>query len=51
MSSIIALGFVPNSVRLWKAAVELEDDPEDARVMLARAVECTLFSFSFFFLK
>ena len=30
---------VPNSVRLWKLAVELED-PEDARIMLARAVEC-----------
>ena len=25
--------------RLWKLAVELED-PEDARILLARAVEC-----------
>lgn len=30
---------IPNSVRLWKEAVELED-PEDARIMLSRAVEC-----------
>lgn len=29
---------IPNSVRLWKAAVELED-PEDARVLLSRAVD------------
>ena len=34
-----ALEQIPNSVRLWKLAVELED-PEDARIMLARAVEC-----------
>jgi len=34
-----ALEHVPNSVRLWKVAVELED-PDDARIMLARAVEC-----------
>ncbi|CAJ0965970.1 unnamed protein product, partial [Ranitomeya imitator] len=34
-----ALEHVPNSVRLWKAAVELEE-PEDARIMLSRAVEC-----------
>jgi pre-mRNA-processing factor 6 len=27
------------SVRLWKAAVELED-PEDARILHSRAVEC-----------
>lgn len=27
------------SVRLWKTAVELEE-PEDARIMLSRAVEC-----------
>ncbi|KAF5921477.1 hypothetical protein HPG69_008239 [Diceros bicornis minor] len=33
------LEHVPNSVRLWKAAVELEE-PEDARIMLSRAVEC-----------
>ena len=30
---------VPNSVRLWKEAIELED-PEDALVLLQRAVEC-----------
>ncbi len=33
-----ALEFNPTSVRLWKAAVELET-PEDARIMLGRAVE------------
>uniref|UniRef100_A0A672RGD3 Pre-mRNA-processing factor 6-like n=1 Tax=Sinocyclocheilus grahami TaxID=75366 RepID=A0A672RGD3_SINGR len=30
---------VSKSVRLWKIAVELEE-PEDARIMLSRAVEC-----------
>ena len=30
---------IPNSVRLWKAAVELEE-PEDAKILLSRAVEC-----------
>ena len=34
-----ALEQIPNSVRLWKLAVELEE-PEDARIMLGRAVEC-----------
>lgn len=34
-----ALENIPNSVRLWKQAVELEDE-EDARIMLSRAVEC-----------
>lgn len=34
-----ALERMPASVRLWKLAVELED-PEDARILLARAVEC-----------
>ena len=34
-----ALEFVPKSVKLWKAAVELES-ADDARVMLHRAVEC-----------
>ena len=29
----------PDSVRLWKAAVELEE-PEDAKILLSRAVEC-----------
>ena len=36
---ISALEQLPNSVRLWKAAVELENE-EDARIMLSRAVEC-----------
>ena len=36
---IQALEHVPNSVRLWKAAVELEGE-EDAKIMLGRAVEC-----------
>ena len=36
---VTALEHIPNSVRLWKAAVELEDE-EDARIMLSRAVEC-----------
>lgn len=34
-----ALENVPNSVRLWKAAIELEEE-DDARIMLSRAVEC-----------
>lgn len=34
-----ALEHIPNSVRIWKAAVELEG-PEDAQIMLSRAVEC-----------
>ncbi|XP_016148957.1 pre-mRNA-processing factor 6-like [Sinocyclocheilus grahami] len=34
-----ALENVSKSVRLWKIAVELEE-PEDARIMLSRAVEC-----------
>lgn len=34
-----ALEHIPNSVRLWKAAVEMEN-PEDARILLSRAVEC-----------
>ena len=37
--SCAALEQIPNSVRLWKAAVELES-AEDARIMLSRAVEC-----------
>jgi hypothetical protein len=36
----LALEFIPNSVRIWKAAVEMEEDEEDARLMLSRAVEC-----------
>lgn len=38
-STIAALENVSKSVRLWKTAVELEE-PEDARIMLSRAVEC-----------
>ena len=34
-----ALEQIPNSVRLWKAAIELET-PSDARILLSRAVEC-----------
>ena len=34
-----ALEKIPNSVLLWKYAVELEE-PEEARIMLARSVEC-----------
>lgn len=34
-----ALENIPHSVRLWKAAVDLEE-PEDARQLLTRAVEC-----------
>lgn len=34
-----ALEHIPNSVRLWKAAVELEN-PNDAKILLSRAVEC-----------
>ena len=35
----VALENIPSSVRLWKAAIDLET-PEDARVLLSRAVEC-----------
>lgn len=34
-----ALETIPNSVTLWKETVNLETDPADARVLLARAVE------------
>ncbi|CAJ0932294.1 unnamed protein product, partial [Mesorhabditis belari] len=34
-----ALEQIPTSVKLWKAAVSLEA-PEDARILLTRAVEC-----------
>ena len=34
-----ALEQIPNSVRLWKEAVEIEE-PDDASILLARAVEC-----------
>jgi len=35
-----ALETIPNSVKLWEAAISLEDEEEDARIMLSRAVEC-----------
>ena len=34
-----ALEQIPTSVRLWKAAIELEE-LEDAKILLNRAVEC-----------
>jgi pre-mRNA-processing factor 6 len=34
-----ALEIIPNSVKLWKMAIQLEN-VADARIMLARAVEC-----------
>ena len=34
-----ALEVMPNSVKLWQAAIDLEG-PDDARLMLGRAVEC-----------
>ena len=37
-----ALEQIPTSVRLWKAAIELEE-PDDARILLTRAVECCRF--------
>jgi pre-mRNA-processing factor 6 len=33
------LELVPTSLKLWKALIQLEE-PEDARVLLSRAVEC-----------
>ena len=35
-----ALETIPNSVKLWERAISLEDEDEDARIMLSRAVEC-----------
>ena len=35
-----SLQLVPESVALWRRCVELEDDNEDAKVMLRRAIEC-----------
>jgi len=35
----LALEYIPNSVKLWRKTVNLEDNPADARVLLARAVE------------
>ena len=37
--SHLALEHIPNSVKLWKSAIELEE-PDDARILLSRAVEC-----------
>lgn len=34
-----AVETIPNSVALWKETVNLETDPADARILLARAVE------------
>ena len=34
-----ALEIIPNSVRLWKELIELENE-EDAKILLSRAVEC-----------
>lgn len=39
MSMPPALEYIPASVRLWKETVKLEDNPEDARILLSRAVE------------
>jgi pre-mRNA-processing factor 6 len=39
-----ALEYVPNSVKLWRSIVSLEDNPEDARILLARAVELNKYS-------
>ncbi len=39
LCAYIALETIPTSVRLWKAAVELEEI-EDAKILLGRAVEC-----------
>jgi pre-mRNA-processing factor 6 len=36
---VTALETIPDSVKLWKAAVELEA-PADACILLSRAVEC-----------
>lgn len=44
---MIGLENVPTAVRLWKAAVELEE-PEDARILLSRAVEYASFFPSLF---
>lgn len=38
-STYIALEHIPNSVRLWKETVNLEESATDARVLLARATE------------
>lgn len=34
-----ALEYIPASIKLWKETVKLEENPEDARILLARAVE------------
>jgi pre-mRNA-processing factor 6 len=35
----LAVTHIPNSVRLWKENVNLEDSPAEARILLARATE------------
>lgn len=35
-----ALEFIPDSVSIWKQVVSLEEDEDNARMLLARAVEC-----------
>jgi pre-mRNA-processing factor 6 len=35
----LAVTHIPNSVRLWKENVNLEDSPTEARILLARATE------------
>ena len=35
----LAVTHIPNSVRLWKENVNLEDSPSEARILLARATE------------
>ena len=37
---VSALELVPNSVDIWRTAIDLEDNENDARIMLSRAVEC-----------
>jgi pre-mRNA-processing factor 6 len=39
MKNTPALEHIPNSVRLWKETVNLEESKVDARILLARAVE------------
>lgn len=39
LSKFAALEHIPNSVLLWKHTISLETSPEDARILLRRAVE------------
>lgn len=36
----VALEVIPDSVKLWQAAVDVEETEDDARIILGRAVEC-----------